>query len=399
MRELQSTRGRYTISMRYLLLLVLIFVLSGASSAGAPSPPLSVIMDIDLLMEHAMSQRLIAGGVVLIGARNGAVFQRAYGRMSADPFAPPMRTDAIFDVASLTKVVATTSAIMKLVEDGKVSVNDPVATWFSEFGETKKKLLIKHLMTHTSGIIDFPLTQPDPLNQAVERCATRPSRGDIGHSFCYSDLNFILLGDLVRRVSGVPLDRYVAERIFVPLGMLDTSFSPPPAARPRLSATVLPDGALLTGAPQDGLARQLGGVAGHAGLFSTAADLALFCRMLMNGGEIDGRRVLTERTVVEMTAPRYLEGGKVVRGLGWDIASPYSAPRGHGFSESSFGHTGYSGASLWIDPLQDLFVVLLTARIDFSRTGDFNRLRRDLSTLAATTLAPSGRIHSTAGIF
>lgn len=376
---------------RLFLLLVVTLLLPVAPSAAAPSLPLSVILDIDLLLERAMSQRLIAGGVVLIGSRTGIRFQRAYGRMSSAPLAPSMRTDTIFDVASLTKVVATAPAIMKLAEEGKLVVTDPVAAWFPEFGVTEKQgLLVRHLLTHTSGITDFPLRPPDPLHQAIEGGAARPLRGEIGDSFAYADLNFILLGDLVARASGVSLDRYVAERFFAPLGMVDTSFTPLPAIHPRLSATVLPDGELIVGEPQDLHARQLGGVAGHAGLFSTAADLARFCRMLMNGGELDGRRVLAERTVAEMTAPRYAERGKVARGLGWDIASPYSAPRGRGCSDGSYGHTGYSGASLWIDPDRDLFVVLLTARLDFSRAGEFNRLRRELSTLAVTRPAPSG---------
>ena len=181
--------------------------------------------------------------------------------------------------------------------------------------------------------------------------------------------------------------------------MADPFFLPPAAVKPRISATVLPDRVLLTGEPQDYHARQLGGVAGHAGLFSTAADLARFCRMLMNGGELDGRRVLADRTVAQMTAPHYAQGGNVIRGMGWDIASPYSAPRGHGFSEFSFGHTGYSGMSLWIDPKRDLFVVLLTARIDFRRTGEFNRLRRDLSTIALTSQAAAGQGSSATGLF
>ena len=390
------------IFMRLLLCLALaiIFIIPGASLAVAPSPPLSVILDIDLLMERAISLRLVAGGVVLIGDRNGPLLQRAYGRMSPDPLSPPMRLDAIFDVASLTKVVATTSAVMKLSEEGRISVTEPVATWFPEFGgEAKRGVLLRHLLTHTSGITDFPLSLPDPLHQAVEGCATRPPRGEVGSSFCYADLNFILLGELVRRASGVPLDRYVRERFFAPLGMMDTFFTPPATVASRLSATLLPDGGALTGQPQDLHARQLGGVAGHAGLFSTAADLGRFCRMLMNGGELEGRRVLEERSVAEMTAPHYAEGGKVVRGLGWDIASPYSAPRGHGFSESSFGHTGYSGGSIWIDPKQELFVVLLTARLDFRHTSDFNRLRRDLSTLAVSCGAPTSRMPAAAGLF
>ena len=384
----------------FFLFIVLILFLPAATAAGEEFPSLSAVLDIDFLLEHAASQGLIAGGVVLIGTRSGTFFERAYGRMSSDPAAPPMRTDTIFDVASLTKVVATTAAIMKLAEEGKLRLVDPIALWFPEFGgEDKKELLVMHLLTHSSGIKDFPLALPDPLRKAVEEGAARPLKGGIGSSFCYADINFILLGELVRRASGSTLDRYVLERFYLPLGMADTCFTPPPAIKTRLSATVLPDGSLLTGAPQDYQARQLGGVAGHAGLFSTAADLARFCRMLMNGGELDGRRVIAERTVTQMTVPRYVQGGKVVRGLGWDIASPYSSPRGRGFSEYSFGHTGYSGTSIWIDPEQDLFVVLLTARIDFRRTGEFNRLRRDLSTIAATCLAPAGRGAQTAGKF
>jgi CubicO group peptidase (beta-lactamase class C family) len=376
----------------FLIFIAFILILSAAPATGEQLPPLSAILDIDFLMEHAASHGLIAGGVVLVGTRTGILFERAYGRMSSDPAAPAMRMDTIFDIASLTKVVATTAAIMKLAEEDKLLLVDPVATWFPEFGsDYRKDLQIMHLLTHTSGIEDFPLAATDSLRYAVERCAARPVKGEIGNTFCYTDLNFILLGELVRRASGVTLDRYAAERFYAPLGMTDTFFTPPLAVKTRLSATVLPDGSLLTGAPQDYHARLLGGVAGHAGLFSTAADLACFCRMLMNGGEFDGRRVLSERSVAQMTAPHFSSGGKVVRGLGWDIASPYSAPRGRGFSEFSFGHTGYSGMSIWIDPERDIFVVLLTARLDYRRVGEFNRLRRDLSTIAAAFLARAGR--------
>ncbi len=367
------------------IFITLSLLLPAPSQGSEPTHPPPPLFDIDSLMENAASHGLIAGGVVLIGSRRGATFLRAYGRMSADPSAPPMRTDAIFDVASLTKVVATTPALMKLMEAGKIQVTEPLAVWFPEFGtEEKRGVLLLHLLTHTSGMEDFPLTLPDPLRQAVEGGAARPLKGEIGSSFCYADLNFILLGELVRRASGVGLERYCAGQLYQPLGMVDTFFVPPARVRSRLSPTLLPDGKLLTGEPQDYHARELGGVAGHAGLFSTAADLARFCRMLMYGGELDGRRVLAERTVAQMTAPRYVQGGKVTRALGWDISSPYSAPRAHGFSEFSYGHTGYSGTSLWIDPERDLFVVLLTARLDFRRVGEFNRLRREISTIAIT---------------
>jgi len=338
---------------------------------------------IDALVNEAISRNLIAGGVVLIGNRDQVLFERAYGRVSSNPEARVMTVDTIFDIASLTKVIATTPAILKLAEERRLSLLDPVLKWFPEFaGRGKDSILILNLLTHTSGLDDIPLSNENALKSAIAGAAAQSIKGEIGSRFRYADLNFILLAELVRRATGAGLDLYAQASFYSPLAMHDTSFNPD---KLRCSATLCDSGS-LTGEVQDRLSRQLGGVAGHAGLFSTAANLARFSQMMLAGGALDGERVLAQRTVDQMTAPYFSRGGDVVRGLGWDIASPYSSPRG-GFSRFSFGHTGYSGSSVWIDPASETFVVLLTARMDYKRVREFNRLRGELSTLASLLFA------------
>ncbi|HBG04767.1 MAG: metal-dependent hydrolase [Geobacteraceae bacterium GWC2_58_44] len=340
---------------------------------------------IDALVTEAISRNLIAGGVVLIGSREKILFQASYGRVSSLPEARAMTPDTLFDIASLTKVVATTPAILKLAEEGRLSLLDPVVKWFPEFaGRGKDAILVLNLLTHTTGLDDIPLSSLNPMQSAIEGAAAQKLKGEIGSRFRYADLNFILLAELTRRATGAGLDLYARASFYRPLGMSDTFFKP--QDRERCSATICEAG-ILQGEAQDQLSRQLGGVAGHAGLFSTAGDLARFCRMMLAGGALDGKRVLAQRTVDQMTAPYFSRGGEVVRGLGWDISSPYSSPRGLGFSKVSFGHTGYSGSSIWIDPVSDIFVILLTARLDYKKPHDFSRLRAELSTLASQLFA------------
>jgi CubicO group peptidase (beta-lactamase class C family) len=336
---------------------------------------------IDALLADAISRNLIAGGVVLVGSRDKILFERAYGKVSALPEARPMTVDTLFDLASLTKVVATTPSVLKLAEEGRLSLLDPLTKWFPEFvGRGKDQILVLNLLTHTSGLDDIPLSSANPLASAVEGAAAQKLKGEVGSRFKYADLNFILLAELTRRATGAGLDLYTQASFYRPLGMNDTTFNP--RDKERCSGTLYEE-RVLSGEPQDYLCRQLGGVAGHAGLFSSARDLARFCRMMLAGGTLDGKKVLAQRTVDQMTAPYFSRGGEVVRGLGWDISSPYSSPRGAGFSRASFGHTGYSGSSLWIDPLADTFVILLTARLDYKKVHEFSRFRGDLSTLAA----------------
>lgn len=359
-----------------------------AAFADTPPPALKETgertVKIDLLMGNAISRGLIAGGVVLVGNRKGILFERAYGRSSAEHNAPATEIDTIFDIASLTKVVATAPAILKLAEEGKLSLVDPVVKWFPEFaGKGKNDLLVLNLLTHTSGLDDFSLAAGNPLHSAVEGAAGQKLKGEIGSRFRYADINFILLGEMVRRVTGTGLDHYAAASFFTPMGMKDTAYNPGRDKSLRFSATISADKTILLGLAQDPEARQLGGVAGHAGVFSTARDLARFCCMFLNEGEFAGRRILSGRAVRQMTAPYFSRGGNVIRGLGWDISSPFSSPKGNGFSEVSFGHTGYSGSSLWLDPSADIFVVLLTARLDYRKPKEFSQLRSDLSTLSA----------------
>ena len=336
---------------------------------------------IDALLADAIGHNLIAGAVVLVGSHDRVLFERAYGRVSGVPAARAMTPDTLFDLASLTKVIATTPAVLKLAEERRLSLLDPVVKWFPEFaGRGKDAILVLNLLTHTSGLDDLPLSGANPLASAIEGAASQKLKGEVGSRFKYADLNFILLAELTRRATGSGLDLYTRTSFYAPLGMNDTSFNP--RDKGRCSAT-LGDDRVLTGEVQDNLARQLGGVAGHAGLFSSAGDLARFCRMMLSGGTLDGKRVLAQRTVDQMTAPYFSRGGDVVRGLGWDIDSPYSSPRGLGFSKTSFGHTGYSGSSIWIDPVADTFVVLLTARTDYKKVHDFNSFRGELSTLAS----------------
>jgi len=364
--------------MGFLLLLA-----ASAFAADAQAPQALRSERIDRLVENSMAQGLIAGGVVLVGNSRDVLFERAYGKVSAQPDARPMSLDTVFDIASLTKVVATTPAVLKLAEEGRLSLVAPVAKFLPEFaGKGKDELLVMHLLTHTSGLDDFSLAASDPLKSAVEGAANQKIHGETGSRFKYADINFILLGEIVRRVSGTGLDQYAQAALFAPLGMNDTVFKPTLERSERCSLT-LGDHVLYQGVVQDSLCRQLGGVAGHAGVFSTVHDLARFCRMMLNEGEADGKRVLSERAVRQMTAPYFSRGGAVVRGLGWDMASPFSSPRGKGFSEISFGHTGYSGSSLWLDPAEDIFVIFLTARLDYRKIKEFSQLRSELSSITA----------------
>jgi uncharacterized protein YbbC (DUF1343 family)/CubicO group peptidase (beta-lactamase class C family) len=304
----------------------------------------------------------------------------------------------MFDLASLTKVVATTTSVMLLVERGQLRLNDRVASFipgFERYG--KGNITIRHLMTHVSGLRpDLDLAEAwtgsdTAIGLAVEEVPTNPP----GERFVYSDINFFLLGDIVRRVSGMTLDKFAKQEIFDPLGMKDTMFLPPASLRPRIAPTesCLPfswpcEGAetqMLRGVVHDPTARRMGGVAGHAGLFSTAADLSIFCRMLLGGGSYHGTRVLAPLTVEKMTSPA-VGGDPNVRGLGWDIDSTYSSNRGELLPVGSFGHTGFTGTSLWIDPLTGMFVVFLSNRVHPDGKGDVTPLRARVATVAAASL-------------
>lgn len=338
---------------------------------------------IDFLLEQAIARNLIAGGVVVVGKHDGVLYSVARGRLTSGPDAPPLNERTLFDVASLTKVLATTPAVMKLMETGQISLMDPLTRWFPEFvGTGREDITILNLLTHTSGLNDIEITGPEPLARAIGGVATQKKWHPPGKRFHYADVNFILLGELVQRVSGQALNVFCHEHIYTPLNTQETMFLPPNSLSTNIAPTLSFSNELNSGTVQDNNSRQLGGVAGHAGLFSSAEDIARFARMILNNGVLDGRRIFSDHIVAQMTAPYFYSSGRVVRGLGWDISSPFSAPKGSYFSDMSFGHTGYSGASLWIDPQRDLFVVLLTTRLNYQDIKMFNRLRHDISSLA-----------------
>ncbi len=402
--------------------LALAFAIGQAGSGGVPRletasprtptsaarPPLEIEADqtvdlhkldaIEPLVKAAIAEKKLPGAVVLIGRGDRILYQRAIGSRALVPAVEAMSIDTIFDLASLTKVVATTTSVMMLIERGKLRLNDRVSTFipgFERYG--KADITIRHLLTHMSGLRpDLDLGEAwtgsdTAIALAVEEVPTTPA----GQRFVYSDINFFLLGDIVRRVSGQTLDKFAEQEIFDPLGMRDTVFLPSASLRPRIAPTesCLPfawpcQGAetqMLRGVVHDPTARRMGGVAGHAGLFSTAADLAIFCRMLLAGGVYHGARVLSPLAVEKMTSPTIGDDPNV-RGLGWDIDSSYSSNRGELLPVGSFGHTGFTGTSLWIDPATDMFVVFLSNRVHPDGKGDVTPLRARVATVAASAI-------------
>lgn len=358
-------------------LLILLTLCVTCSRAEVPGQ----LSAVESRIRQGVAEGIISGAVLVAGSRSGDIRTAVVG---TGPDGEPLTLDAVFDLASLTKVIATTPAVMKLAEERRLSLLDRLALHLPELDGTEAgSLSIWHLMTHTSGLDDAPIPSSSPMTAILQRISGTRIGGSAGHRFRYADVNFILLGEIVTRVAGMPFDRFVEEAFYRPLRMMSTGFGRRLPAALRIVPTRADRGTMLRGVVQDENARRLGGVAGHAGLFSSAPDLARFCRMLLGSGELDGIRVFRQVTVEQMTAPYFSRGGGVARGLGWDISSPFSSPRGIGLSSRSFGHTGYSGTSLWLDPVNDLFVIFLASRIDYRNRGAFNRIRSDISTLVA----------------
>ena len=317
-------------------------------------------------------------------------YHKAYGQRALVPAPEPMTEDTIFDAASLTKVAATTPAVLLLIQRGQIKLDATVATYLPEFtGEGRETVTVRELLTHTSGLPPDLETktdwygQPEGLRKAcAEKLDSRP-----GTVFNYSDINFFLLGQIVQRVSGQPLEVFVHREIYLPLKMNDTGYLPPAAERPRIAPTEVVDGKPWRGVVHDPTARKLGGVAGHAGLFTTASDLARYSRMLVNGGKLDGVRLFTPETVKLMTTVQTPPDMSAKRGLGWDIDTGFSGPRGTKFPIGSYGHTGWTGGSLWIDPVSRTFVIFLSNRNHPTEAGNVLALRHRLGTLAAEAVA------------
>jgi uncharacterized protein YbbC (DUF1343 family)/CubicO group peptidase (beta-lactamase class C family) len=349
---------------------------------------------IDAVINQAIHDNRMPGAVLVVGHKGGIVYRKAYGNRALIPTAEPMTVDTIFDIASLTKVVATTSAMMKLFEEGKVRIGDPVTAYLPEFQGGRSTITVRDLMTHYSGMPpDLKLVPAwSGYDTGIRMALTIAPAGPPETHFVYSDINFNLVAEIVHRVSGEMVNDFCRRNLFEPMGMKETMYLPPASLRPRIAPTEQqPDGEILRGVVHDPTARFMGGVAGDAGLFSTADDLARFCQMMLNRGALDGARVFSPLTVDYFTSPQSPPDGKDIRGLGWDIDSRYSGNRGELFPKGrSYGHTGFTGTSIWIDPVSQTFVVLLSNSVHPHVRPAVTSVRGRVATVVAANVGYEG---------
>ncbi|WP_109486516.1 serine hydrolase [Occallatibacter savannae] len=342
--------------------------------------------DVDAIVRQAIERGKMPGAVVVIGHNGRVVYRKAFGSRSIEPTREPMTVGTIFDMASLTKCIATTTAMMQLIDTGRVKLNDPVSAYLPWFGENGKgQITVRELMTHYAGLApDLDLSKPWQGRDTALKMIMDARPVDVpGTRFVYSDINFETLGFLVEAVSGMPLNEYAEKKIFVPLGMTRTGFLPPAEWMPEIAPTEYDEnGKMLRGVVHDPTARRMGGVAGHAGLFSTADDVAKFAQELLSG-----HAVLSRMAVEKMSTPQQAATATSLRGLGWDIDSPFASNRGELLPVGSFGHTGFTGTSLWIDPTTDTYVILLTNAVHPIGEGSVISLRTRLASAVVHSLA------------
>lgn len=371
-------------------------LLPGCRSSKAPSdrPFAGAVFhpekfaEMDAAIDEAIASHKCPGGVLWL-EHEGESYHHAYGHRALVPAPEPMTEDTIFDLASLTKVIACTPAVMLLVERHQLDLDAPVSRYLTEFtGGGKEQVTLRQLLTHTSGLRPDIGLKPDwtGTDAAIRLACAETLVAKPGEKFIYSDTNMILLGEIVRRISGHPLDAFLAREVYGPLRMTDTGFNPPQARLSRIAPTEVEAGVPVRGVVHDPRARRMGGVAGHAGLFTTASDLARFARMMLGEGQLDGVRVFKPETVALMTRVQ-TPPGLPRRGLGWDIDSPYAGPRGNLFPIGSYGHSGWTGTSIWIDPFSRTFVIFLSNRNHPDESGNVIALRHRLGTLAAEAVA------------
>jgi uncharacterized protein YbbC (DUF1343 family)/CubicO group peptidase (beta-lactamase class C family) len=372
--------------------------LAAPESVGMSSERLS---KIDGAVLASIERKETPGAVVLVGRQGRIVYHKAFGNRAVAPLGEPMTLDTIFDLASLTKVIATATSIMMLVERGKVSLSDPVTLYIPEFGKNgKERITVEQLMTHRAGlppdneIADYVGVSIDPLKMIYE---LQPSY-EPGSRFVYSDVGYIVAAEIVRRLSGKPIDEFARENVFAPLGMKDTVWGPWVARRgagmlERIAPTERREGRMMRGEVHDPRSYEMGGVAGHAGLFSTAFDVAIYCQMILAKGEYNGARILAPYTIERMLSAHALPTSQM-RGIGWDVNTSFSSNRGDLFPVGTFGHTGFTGTSIWLDPASQTFVVLLANRVHPTGKGDVTRLRSFVASIVAgaITAPPYGPI-------
>ncbi|CAG7618755.1 Putative D-alanyl-D-alanine carboxypeptidase [Paenibacillus solanacearum] len=337
----------------------------------------------DVMVDEWVHEHKIPGGVLSVTVANRLQFQKAYGSYSDGLVNVPIGLDTIFDLASLTKVVSTLPAMLVLVAQGKLKLDDPVSTYIAEFAHPD--ITVKHLLMHTSGLrADLPYKNRaaqgrNVLSEVLQQESVAPP----GTEVTYSDLGMILAGEIIARVSGEPLDRFVRRTVFEPLGMTGVGFNPDASLKPRIAATELVDGVYVHGKVHDEKCLHLGGVSGSAGLFGTAEDLARYAQFWLHPEKAAILPPELLRTCVQQPFRS--------RGIGWEVLhdeNSVPASCGATWSKGSFGHTGFTGTSLWIDPVRELSVVFLTNAVHFGRNNPVRHLRRTLHDEIAAALFP-----------
>ena len=347
------------------------------------------LAQLDEVIETSIAQEETPGAVVLVARQGRIVYRKSFGHRALIPHQEAMTLDTLFDVASLTKVLATATSILILVEEGKVSLTDRVSQYLPPFAQKgKDPITVVQLLTHYSGLrADLDLDQPwEGYETAIELAFQEKPISPPGEQFIYSDINYIVLAEMVREVSGQTLNEFAAKRIFLPLGMTKTRFLPPPQVHDQIAPTDFRDGQLLRGVVHDPTTARMGGVAGHAGVFSTVEDTAIYAQMILNGGLYNGVLILSPLSVLQMTTPQSPVGATDWRGLGFDIRTPFSGPRGDLFPVGSVGHTGFTGTSLWIDPVSEVFVILFTNRVHPDGEGSVISLRKRVASVVAASV-------------
>ena len=379
-------RPRCAEALRFVLTgLVCCLLVACAAAAAAPLSAERTDAIASVVREEVAAGNL-PGAMVVLGVGDRVVLRQAVGDRSVVPVRAPATVDTIYDAASLTKVMATTVAVLQLVERRQIDLDRPAAAYWPEFAANgKAAITVRQLLTHyaclPAGLSPHGWSD---LDGALAAVATIKPVAAPGSRFVYSDVDFIVLGELVRRVSGQSLGIYSAAHIFQPLGMRNTGFRPSTDLRERIAPADIEGGALRWGEVQDPIAYRMGGIAGHAGLFTTADDVTIFARMLLAGGTSHGTRILHAESVALMTRPQSPAGHAALRGFGWDIDSPYSRYLGPSFSPQSFGHTGYTGTALWIDPATSSFLIVLSNRLHPDGKGNILPMLRRVSGLAGT---------------
>ena len=346
---------------------------SFAQSRSAETVDSSRLTRIDRVVADGLRRGNMPGCVVRVGYQGEVIFEKAFGNRHVKPEKSPMTVDTVFDLASLTKPIATATSILKLSEEGLIDLDAPASKYLPEFNSHgKDKITIKQLLTHQGGLIpDNSLKDYlEGRETAFAKINDLTLRASPGEQFIYSDVGFIVLGELIETISGLREDEYTSKHLFQPLKMTETGYVPAEDLKARAAITQERNDAWMQGEVHDPRAYEMDGVAGHAGLFSTAQDLSRYAQMILNEGELDGVRILKPKTVAKMIAPIEVSSG--IRSLGWDKQTGYSSNKGDLLSDQAIGHGGFTGTALWIDPEKQLYVIFLSNRVHPDGKGSVN---------------------------